>query len=277
VALVAAAQLLSGGGSPIAFGQGATTTTTVVSTTTSTTIAPGAGPVYRPAVYRTNPHFFLRNTFSTGVADAGSFQFGDLGDAPLMCDWDGNGSRTPGVRRGITFFMRNSNTPGNADQAINFGNPSDTPLCGDWDGNGTETIGVWRAGEWFLFNRTDPGTDTNGQHFFFGNNTDVPLVGDWNGDNRTTSGVKRGFQYFIQNEHATGNASASFFYGNSDDVAVVGDFDHSSSGANHETIGVLRPSTGIWYLKNTLATGNADTSFGYGNGNDKPLTWFTAT
>jgi hypothetical protein len=272
VALVAVAQLMSGGGSPIAFGQVASTTTTVASTTT--TDAPGTGPVYRPAVYRANPHFFLRNAFTTGTADVGSFQFGDAGDYPLMCDWNGDGIKTPGVRRGITFYIRNSNTPGNADDAVAFGNPTDTPLCGNWDGLGeTDGVGVWRAGEWFLLNRTSPGSDPNGQHFFFGNNTDQPVVGDWNGDNRTTSGVKRGFQYFMQNEHATGNASISFFYANTDDKPVVGDFDRN----NTETVGVLRPSNGLWYLRNSLTTGNADTSFGYGNGTDTPLTWSTAT
>jgi hypothetical protein len=266
VAAVAIAQLLSGAGGPTAIGQTGTTTTTAVP-------PPGTGPLYHPAVYRANPHFFLRNNFSTGVADAGTFQFGDAGDSPLMCDWNGDGIKTPGVRRGITFYIRNSNTPGNADEAVAFGNPTDTALCGDWDGDGKAGVGVWRAGEWFLLNRTTPGTDPNARHFFFGNNTDQPIVGNWNGDvdRSTTAGVKRGFQYFLVNS-AKPTHDITFFYGNTDDKPVVGDFDRN----NTETVGIMRPSTGQWYLANDFTGGNADVAaFGYGNGTDTPLTWST--
>ena len=47
-------------------------------------------------VATTGPALYLRNSVSTGVADA-SYRFGTpSGGTTLMCDWDGNGSDTPG-------------------------------------------------------------------------------------------------------------------------------------------------------------------------------------
>ena len=44
------------------------------------------------------------------------------------------------------LYLKNSNTTGFADIAINYGLGGDYPVVGDWDGNGTATIGIYR--EW---------------------------------------------------------------------------------------------------------------------------------
>jgi hypothetical protein len=50
------------------------------------------------------------------------------------------------------LYLKNSNTLGIADVAINYGLPGDYPVVGDWDGNGTATIGIYRNGVFYLRN-----------------------------------------------------------------------------------------------------------------------------
>jgi hypothetical protein len=217
--------------------------------------------------------WFLRSSLTTGNADAGVFQYGNPDtDFPLMCDWNGDGVRTVGIRRGITFHLRNSNSAGVADTAINFGDPEDIPICGDWDGDGTETIGLFRwkngIGEWFLFNRTNAGADPNGMHFFYGEWFDFPIVGDWDGDGDTTIGVNRGFEFLLRNSNTTGVADLGYFFGNEDDFPIVGDWDKDGD----DTVGMVRGNG--FFLRNAHSTGVANAAFSYGNDDDFPLIWF---
>ena len=109
-------------------------------------------PQWRGGVVRGN-QWFLRDaseTLPAGVANV-SFVFGDAGDVPLMCDWNGDGLRTPGIRRGFSFFLRNENSSGPASMPeLPYGNFGDRAVCGDWDGDGDEEVGVVRGNEWFL-------------------------------------------------------------------------------------------------------------------------------
>ena len=44
------------------------------------------------------------------------------------------------------LYLKNTNSTGFADVAINYGTGGDYPVTGDWDGNGTATIGIYRNG-----------------------------------------------------------------------------------------------------------------------------------
>ncbi|MBV8981459.1 MAG: hypothetical protein JO086_11210 [Acidimicrobiia bacterium] len=46
---------------------------------------------------------------------------------PVVGDWNGDHAETPGVRRGNTWFLRNSNSSGVADLSFGFGDTSDVP------------------------------------------------------------------------------------------------------------------------------------------------------
>ena len=96
----------------------------------------------------------------------------------------GQPTKTPGVVRNGTWYLRNSNSAGPADISLVFGDAGDTPVAGDWDGDGTDGIGLY-----------DPATSTfsltsslNGGgpdlQFQFGprNHGGLPVIGDWNGD-----------------------------------------------------------------------------------------------
>jgi peptidoglycan/xylan/chitin deacetylase (PgdA/CDA1 family) len=74
-------------------------------------------------------------------------------------DWDGDGTSTPGVVRGATWFLRASNAPADTTTlpAFDFGLPSDQRVVGDWDGDGTTTVGVKRRSAWMLRNANQAG------------------------------------------------------------------------------------------------------------------------
>jgi hypothetical protein len=71
--------------------------------------------------------------------------YGRATDTVLVGDWDGDGKDTLAVRRGNTYYIKNSLAGGVADQTVIYGRATDTVLVGDWDGNGTSTLGVRRV------------------------------------------------------------------------------------------------------------------------------------
>ncbi len=245
---------------------GAPTTSSSTTTTTTTTVPPVGPKQARPLVER-NGTWYLRNSHTSGVADA-SFTYGNGGgDIPITGDWDGNGSVTPGVVRNGTWYLRNSNTSGVADVSFLYGNGAgDIPIVGDWDGNGTFTPGVVRNGTWYLRNSNTQGVaDTS---FLYGNGGgDIPVPGDWDSSKTTTPGIVRNGIWHIRNSNTQGIADSSFAYGNAGDKPLAADWDGNDS----VTPGVVRGST--WYIRNSNTQGVADFSFNYGNSDDRPLTW----
>ena len=95
--------------------------------------------LYNPA----SGTFFLDNTNTAGTANE-TFQYGPSGLpagsqwTPIAGDWTGSGSTTIGLFNPATstFFLRNSNTAGYADQTIQYGAPGAgwVPVVGDWAG-----------------------------------------------------------------------------------------------------------------------------------------------
>jgi hypothetical protein len=220
-------------------------------------------PSWRGGVVRGN-QWYLRDAAETlpgGVANL-SFAYGDPGDAPLMCDWNGDGLRTPGIRRGFTFYLRNENSSGGASMPpVPYGNVGDRAVCGDWDGDGDETVGVVRGNEWFLKGTNDPGGGGD-QHFFYGDAGDVPIVGDWDGDGDTDIGIRRGIVFYLRSGGGGTADIAPFAYGDPGDIPFSSDPDRDG----RFSVGVHR--RGQWFLNAPNAT-----SF-YGDVNDFPVIWF---
>jgi GH25 family lysozyme M1 (1,4-beta-N-acetylmuramidase) len=116
-----------------------------------------------PGIVRTNSagqwEWLLRNANAGGGADY-DFVYGryHTNDTPVVGDWDGNGTFTPGLVTGNNWNLRNSNSGGNADIVFGYGNgTTDIPIAGDWDGNGTWTCGVVRGNNWLLRNANSSG------------------------------------------------------------------------------------------------------------------------
>ena len=198
-----------------------------------------------------------------------SFAYGPgLGSSavtPLLCDWDGNGSKTPGTFVNGMWTIRNSNSAGANDAVFSFGQAGDTPVCGDWDANGTETVGVVRGTTWYLRNSNTSGTAN--VTFMYGQLGDRFVVGDWNGDNRDTPGVYRNGTWYLRNTNSSGAADIVFAFSPVGGVPVVGDWD----GDGRDGVGLVRGDT--WFLRNSLSTGAADRTFAFGNPMGLPLVW----
>ncbi len=174
---------------------------------------------------------------------------------------------TTGVFRPVNglIFLKNSNTTGIADVALNYGNPGDYPVVGDWDGNGTVTIGIYRDGNFYLRNSNTIGfADTI---FPFGLAGDQPVAGDWDGDGTDTIGVYRNGTFYLRDSNSSGNADLSFGLGNPGDVGITGDWNNDGK----DTTGVFRPGNGIIFLKDQNTTGIADVALNYGLPGDKPV------
>ncbi|MCW5848657.1 MAG: DUF11 domain-containing protein, partial [Anaerolineae bacterium] len=247
-----------------------TQTTVPVTPTPTRTLVPR--PPVKPALFRAGS-WFLRNTFSSGPADT-VVSYGFPSDIPLMCDWDGNGTRTLGVYRPATsaFYLRNSTTGGVSDLALLFGLPSDIPVCGDWDGDGVQTVGVFRPSTAALYLRNSNTSGPADLVFLYGVPGDVFVAGDWNGDGIDTVGVVREtgdyLVWYLKNSNSNGPADVFYFYGLKGDVPKAGDWDGNGS----DTAGVYR--NGLWYLRNSHSGGIADQSLLYGGDLlDRPLVW----
>jgi hypothetical protein len=165
------------------------------------------------------------------------------------------------------LYLKNSNTSGFADAALNYGLPGDYPVVGDWDGNGTVTIGIYRNGYFYLRNSNTIGFAE--VVFPFGQAGDQPIAGDWNGDGVDTIGVYRrsNGQFLLRNSNSEGAAEMSFYLGNVGDVGVAGDW----NGDGLDTTGVFRPSNGVIFLKNSNSSGFADIALNYGLPGDQPV------
>ncbi|MFQ3638679.1 MAG: hypothetical protein SNJ62_01535 [Chloracidobacterium sp.] len=170
---------------------------------------------------------------------------------------------TAGIFRQGRFFLRNSNTSGEADLAFSFGAEGDTPLAGDWDGNGVTTVGVFRQGTFFLRNSNDAGFADLA--VAYGAVEDIPLVGDWDGNGTTTIGVYRPSEqtFFLRNSNTPGLPDIVVPYGDSGDRPVVGDWD----GNGTTTIGGVRGNR--FLLRTDNSGGFADLTFDFGNPDDK--------
>jgi hypothetical protein len=226
---------------------------------------PAAGAV-TVSVRRTG-YWHLRGSLSNGAAD-GCFPFGDPGDVPVTGDWDGNGSKTPGVFRPSTgtWYLSND-VAGRAVHAVfRFASPGDIPVAGDWNGSGTDGIGVFRpaTGTWYLRNSLSTGIADRVVRY--GSPGDVPVVGDWNNDRVDTLGIFRPSlgQWHLSNSFS-GWADGVFRYGSPGDVPVVGDWNRSGT----DTLGVFRG--GLLYLTNRFESGMADNIMRFGSPGDVPV------
>ncbi len=117
------------------------------------------------------------------------FRFGDAGSLPVVGDWDGNGTQTPGTFLAGNWALVDTLGDGQATHTFAFGGEGDTPLAGDWDGDGRASPGVFRDGVFQL--RNDASGGPADWTIRFGRPGDHPAVGDWDGDGVDTLGVYR--------------------------------------------------------------------------------------
>lgn len=112
-----------------------------------------------------------------------SFGLEEPGDTPVVGDWNGDGTDTPGVIRNLgqgtlTWLLRNANSSGPAQIQLGYGRGFDEAVVGDWDGDGVDGVGVVRTVggnlSWLLRNTLTSGPAQ--LTFGYGRTGDRPLV-----------------------------------------------------------------------------------------------------
>jgi Tol biopolymer transport system component len=140
--------------------------------------------IYRPSEAR----FYIMNELGEnegglGAADY-SFLFGNVGDKPVVGDWDGDGVDEIGLHRETTgfFYYRNTLTTGVADGQLFFGDPGDRFVAGDWGVvDGVDTPGMFRpSNSTFYFRHTLTQGNADSQFTWTGPGTNwVPVAGNF--------------------------------------------------------------------------------------------------
>lgn len=240
---------------------------------------PAATNVARPAT-SLNSVFSFRTNQTSGPPST-VFMYGSPTDVPLICDFNGDGTRSPTIVRitggSLIWFERQNNTAGGVDRTFLFGAATDTPVCGDWDGNGTDSPGILRnvggTRRWFQSNQ--PNGSGPLTMFYFGAASDIPTFGDWDGDGDDTPGITRpvggSMLWAYSNINADGPAVGQFYFGSNTDKPVVGNWD----GIGGDSPGIVRPEGAQlrWYTRNTIVNGPATGGFLFGTAGNRAFVW----
>lgn len=176
------------------------------------------------------------------------------------------------------FYLRNTNTAGNADMTFGYGVAGGgwKAFSGDWNGDSTDTVGLYdpATSTFHLRNSNEVGTAENTFGFGGAGAGWLPIAGDWNGDGTDTVGLydPQNQTFYLKNSNTSGYADLTFAFGQdgvSSWLPIAGDW----NGDWIETVGLYDPASSHFYLKNSNATGTADMSFGFGTAGtgQKPL------
>jgi hypothetical protein len=140
--------------------------------------------IYRPSEAR----FYIVNELGEddgglGAADY-SFLFGNVGDKPVVGDWDGDDIDEIGLHRELTgfFYYRNTLTTGTADGQFFFGDAGDRFVAGDWGiVDGVETPAMFRpSNSTFYFRWTLTQGNADSQFIWNGAGMNwLPVSGDF--------------------------------------------------------------------------------------------------
>ncbi|MEO5627387.1 MAG: peptidoglycan-binding protein [Candidatus Saccharimonadales bacterium] len=215
------------------------------------------------------PVYYLNNG-NDGSPPEAVFAFGNPGDKPVACDWDGNRSDGIGVWQdpSVTFHLSDTLAPTNVNRVLSFGNHGDMPVCGDWNGDGRAGVGVFRPSNftWYLSDEVAPNKVS--KTVAFGQAGDIPLVCDWDGNGRDDIGVYRpSNSTFYLSFSTLGFTDLTIPFGNPGDMPVCGNWD----GVGGDGLGVYRPSNSTFYLSDSVKPTNVNHQFIYGNPGDKPV------
>jgi peptidyl-prolyl cis-trans isomerase A (cyclophilin A) len=127
---------------------------------------------------------------------------------PVVGDWTGTGHTGIGMFNPatVTFYLRNSPTPGAPDFTFQYGAPGWIPVAGDWTGTGHAGIGMFNpaTGIWYLRNETSGGAPDAGV-FPYGAAGWKPVTGDWTGAGHTGVGVfDPAGNWYLRNSNSAG-------------------------------------------------------------------------
>jgi len=121
-----------------------------------------------------------QNQGGLGAADY-DFFFGNIGDKPVVGDFDGDGTDTIGLHRESTGFVyyRNTNASGKADAQFFFGDPGDKIVAGDWNNNTTESFGIYRPFTTTFYLRNSNSSGKADITISYGDSDWLPVAGNF--------------------------------------------------------------------------------------------------
>ena len=219
-----------------------------------------------PAVYRPATAQF----YTLLSASAGStVTLGDASFKPVQGDFDGDGKVDRVVISTLNsaylhWFVVHSST--GALYYRLWGLASDIPVIGDFNGNKRDEIAVFRNGVWYVLDEKDVSSTQS-----WGLPGDVPLAADFNGDLRADFTVFRPATgtWYVNTAKAGISPSNSQIisaqWGLPGDVPLTYDM----TGDTKSDMIVWRPSTGTWYIRNSV-TGQTE-SLQWGLPGDVPV------
>lgn len=223
------------------------------------------------AINTAPPAIHLSNGFDPStVSYAGAF--GQPGDQPFGCDFDGDGKDTVGVYRARTgtFYIRNTLAAGTPYYSVQLGTAGDLPVCGDWNGDGIDTVGVYdpRTARFYLINSVGRTATTPLIQVLLGGRGFEPLAGDWDGDHRATVGVWDPVHHYVYlvNSLSPGAPRSRYQFGLGGVTIFGGDFD----GGGRDGYGQYY--SGIFQVVNTPGGVDGRSTGGFGVSGDVPLT-----
>jgi hypothetical protein len=211
--------------------------------------------VWRPS----NQNTFFRTSLTSGPANYVGLIGPSSAVIPVVGDWNGDGTDTPGYydpSNGLVSLSNNLDGSGPFITYV-FGIGGDYPIAGDWDGDGIDSLGVYRQSTGQLLLRNDNSTGFADFYMVFGIPGDIPFAGDWNSSGSDAPGVFRPSNNTFYLLYNVGNgpffADEEVVFGASTDQPVAGDWD----GNGLTDLGVYRPSMGMFFLRmpDTTATG----------------------
>ncbi|RJK95964.1 VCBS repeat-containing protein [Vallicoccus soli] len=199
----------------------------------------------------------LRSGLASGPSTV--VALGRASDRPLLGDWDGDGTRTPGLFRDGAWHLRDA-VGGRQRAAFGFGGAGDVPVVGDWDGDGADEVGVYRSGTWLLRDEASAGPAT--VRLAWGDGSMRPVVGDWDGDGRDEPGLFHDGTWRLRSDASPTGTTTRVRYGARGDAPVAGDWDRDGA----DGVGVVR--AGTWHLR---GSGGRTLRFAYGRPGARPL------
>jgi hypothetical protein len=212
------------------------------------------------SVFRPSEGNWYLNRSTSGF---GVIKWGLSADTLTPGDFDGDGKADTAIFRpdansaNPDFYVLNSN--GFTVSGVSWGVAGDIPVVADYDGDGKSDVALFRPSNntWYILKSGGGITVST-----FGQAGDVPVAGDFDGDGRGDLTVYRSGTWISQ---LSAGGMSSNALGSAGDILVPADYD----GDNKDDIALFRPSTGQWFVRNSM--GGAVTITLWGTSGDVPV------